>query len=78
MDRRAAEWGSRQNSEMHSSMTCVKILCSNSKYLIGSLAFDLIEVRQLLELELIACVHHNLSLGESVLADHVYKIILNE
>ena len=59
-------------------MTCVKILCSNSKYLIGSLAFDLIEVRQLLELELIACVHHNLSLGESVHADHVYKIILNE
>lgn len=42
------------------------------RILIGSLAFDLIEVRQLLELELIACVHHNLSLGESVLADHVF------
>ena len=71
LDRRAATWGSRQNSEMLSFRTCVKILFWNDNYFIGSLAFDLIKVRQLLELELIASVHDNLSLGETVLTDHV-------
>ena len=48
---------------------------SNGKYLIGSLAFHLIEVRQFLELELIACVHDDLSFGQTILANQVYKII---
>lgn len=39
---------------------------------IGSLAVDLVEVRKLLELELIARVHDHLPLGQTVLADHVH------